>query len=172
MNSILEFSEFFKKLKKLNYLIFGSLIILIILALFSGQYSIPPIDRDESRFAQASSQMIQSGDYVNIKFQDEIKLLEIDNELVCKNQIKKIKKLKKNRNNDEVKKILNKIELCAKYNNKNLLALAVEAAKKSATLGEISFAIEKVYGRYQPKIKSISGIYKSKMGKNKLFKKD
>ena len=73
MNSILEFSEFFKTLKKLNYLIFGSLIILIILALFSGQYSIPPIDRDEARFAQASSQMIQSGDYVNIKFQDEIR---------------------------------------------------------------------------------------------------
>ena len=73
MNNILEFSEFFKKLKKLNYLIFGSLIILIILALFSGQYSIPPIDRDEARFAQASSQMIQSDDYVNIKFQDEIR---------------------------------------------------------------------------------------------------
>ena len=73
MNSILEFSEFFKKLKKLNYLILGSLIILIILALFSGQYSIPPIDRDEARFAQASSQMIQTGDYVNIKFQDEIR---------------------------------------------------------------------------------------------------
>ena len=73
MNSILEFSEFFKKLKKLNYLIFGSLIILIILALFSGQFSIPPIDRDEARFAQASSQMIQTGDYVNIKFQDEIR---------------------------------------------------------------------------------------------------
>ena len=49
------------------------MIILIILALFSGQYSIPPIDRDEARFAQASSQMIQSGDYVNIKFQDEIR---------------------------------------------------------------------------------------------------
>ncbi len=73
MNSNLEFSEFLKKLKKLNYLILGSLIILIILALFSGQYSIPPIDRDEARFAQASSQMIQSGDYVNIKFQDEIR---------------------------------------------------------------------------------------------------
>jgi methylmalonyl-CoA mutase len=106
-----------------------------------------------------------------MKFQDEIKLLEIDNELVCKNQMNKIKKLKKNRNNDEVKKILNEIELCAKNNNKNLLALAIKAAKKRATLGEISFAIEKVYGRYQPKIKSISGVYKSKMKKNKLFKK-
>ena len=118
-----------------------------------------------------SDQVIVGVNKYKLKFQDEIKLLEIDNELVCKNQINKIKKLKKNRNNDEVKKILNEIELCAKNNNKNLLALAVEAAKKRATLGEISFAIEKVYGRYQPKIKSISGIYKSKMGKNKLFKK-
>ena len=118
-----------------------------------------------------SEQVIVGVNKYKLKFQDEIKLLEIDNELVCKNQISKIKKLKKNRNNDEVKKILNEIELCAKNNNKNLLALAVEAAKKRATLGEISFAIEKAYGRYQPKIKSISGIYKSKMEKNKLFKK-
>ena len=118
-----------------------------------------------------SEQVIVGVNKYKLKFQDEIKLLEIDNELVCKNQISKIKKLKKNRNNDEVKKILNEIELCAKSNNKNLLALAVEAAKKRATLGEISFAIEKVYGRYQPKIKIISGIYKSKMKKNKLFKK-
>ena len=117
-----------------------------------------------------SEQVIVGVNKYKLKFQDEIKLLEIDNELVCKSQINKIKKLKKNRNNDEVKKILNEIELCAKNNNKNLLALAVEAAKKRATLGEISFAIEKVYGRYQPKIKSISGIYKSKMEKNKLFK--
>ena len=118
-----------------------------------------------------SEQVIVGVNKYKLKFQDEIKLLEVDNELVCKNQISKIKKLKKNRNNDEVKKILNEIELCAKNNNKNLLALAVEAAKKRATLGEISFAIEKAYGRYQPKIKSISGIYKSKMKKNKLFKK-
>ena len=73
MNIIFEFSEYLKKLKKLNSLILGSLIILIFLALLSGQYSIPPIDRDEARFAQASSQMIQTGDYVNIKFQDEIR---------------------------------------------------------------------------------------------------
>ncbi len=117
-----------------------------------------------------SDQVIVGVNKYKLKFQDEIKLLEIDNELVCKSQINKIKKLKKNRNNGEVKKILNEIELCAKNNNKNLLALAVEAAKRRATLGEISFAIEKVYGRYQPKIKSISGIYKSKMEKNKLFK--
>ena len=114
-------------------------------------------------------QIIVGVNKYKLKFQDEIIFLEIDNELVRKNQINKIKKLKKNRNNNDVKKILNEIKLCAKNNNKNLLALAVEAAKKRATLGEISLAIEEVYGRYQPKIKSLSGVYKSKMKKNKLF---
>ena len=116
-------------------------------------------------------QIIVGVNKYKLKFQDEIIFLEIDNELVGKNQINKIKKLKKNRNNNDVKKILNEIKLCAKNNNKNLLALAVEAAKKRATLGEISLAIEEVYGRYQPKIKSLSGVYKSKMKKNKLFNK-
>ncbi len=114
-------------------------------------------------------QIIVGVNKYKLKFQDEITFLEIDNELVRKNQINKIKKLKRNRNNNDVKKILNEIKLCAKNNNKNLLALAVEAAKKRATLGEISLAIEEVYGRYQPKIKSLSGVYKSKMKKNKLF---
>ena len=116
-------------------------------------------------------QVIVGVNKYKIKFQDEISLLEIDNELVYNKQINRIKKLKKNRNDDDVKKILDEIKLCAKNNNKNLLALAVEAAKKRATLGEISFAIEEVYGRYQPKIKSLSGVYKSKMKKNKLFDK-
>ena len=114
-------------------------------------------------------QIIVGVNKYKLKFQDEIIFLEINNEFVRKNQINKIKKLKKNRNNNDVKKILNEIKLCAKNNNKNLLALAVEAAKKRATLGEISLAIEEVYGRYQPKIKSLSGVYKSKMKKNKLF---
>ena len=116
-------------------------------------------------------QVIVGVNKYKMKFQDEISLLEIDNELVYNKQINRIKKLKKNRNDDDVKKILDEIKLCAKNNNKNLLALAVEAAKKRATLGEISFAIEEVYGRYQPKIKSLSGVYKSKMKKNKLFNK-
>ena len=116
-------------------------------------------------------QVIVGVNKYKIKFHDEISLLEIDNELVYNKQINRIKKLKKNRNDDDVKKILDEIKLCAKNNNKNLLALAVEAAKKRATLGEISFAIEEVYGRYQPKIKSLSGVYKSKMKKNKLFNK-
>ncbi len=64
---------YFKDLTKFNILTFGTLIFLILAGIFSGQNSIPPIDRDEARFAQASRQMVQSNDYVNIKFQDEIR---------------------------------------------------------------------------------------------------
>jgi len=64
---------FVKNINKLKILIFSFLSLLIFTALFSGQNSIPPIDRDEARFAQASRQMVESNDYLNIKFQDEIR---------------------------------------------------------------------------------------------------
>ena len=65
-NSLREFGKF-------KIITFGVLFFLILSALFSGQNNIPPIDRDEARFAQASRQMVQSNDYINIKFQDEMR---------------------------------------------------------------------------------------------------
>ena len=62
-----------RELRKFKIITFGVLFFLILTALFSGQNNIPPIDRDEARFAQASRQMVQSNDYINIKFQDEIR---------------------------------------------------------------------------------------------------
>jgi 4-amino-4-deoxy-L-arabinose transferase-like glycosyltransferase len=62
-----------RELGKFKIITFGILFFLILSALFSGQYNIPPIDRDEARFAQASRQMVQSNDYINIKFQDEMR---------------------------------------------------------------------------------------------------
>src|SRR6056300_1310187 len=64
---------FFEKINKLKILVFGILSLLIFTALFSGQKTIPPIDRDEARFAQASRQMVLSNYFINIKFQDEIR---------------------------------------------------------------------------------------------------
>ena len=64
---------FFQKINKLKILVFSILSLLIFTALFSGQQTIPPIDRDEARFAQASRQMVLTDDYINIKFQDEIR---------------------------------------------------------------------------------------------------
>tara|TARA_Y100000991_G_scaffold57228_1_gene41899 strand:- start:19200 stop:21338 length:2139 start_codon:yes stop_codon:yes gene_type:complete len=100
---------------------------------------------------------------------EEINYLEIDNKEVMTNQINKLKEIKKNRDNINVSKILNEISKAANEKNKNLLALAVKAAKARATLGEISYALEKTFGRYKSEIRSFSGVYKSNMKDNRSY---
>lgn len=90
-----------------------------------------------------------------------IDILEVDNTAVLDAQIKRLSKLKKERNSEEVQIALENIEKACETGKNNLLELSVIAAQKRATLGEISFAIEKVYGRYKAVIRSISGIYSS-----------
>ena len=101
---------------------------------------------------------------------EEINYLEINNEEVRNNQLKKLKAIKESRNEAEVEEILEEISKAAKEKNKNLLALAVKAAKARATLGEISAALEKVFSRYESEMKSFSGVYKSKMKDNNSYK--
>jgi len=91
--------------------------------------------------------------------EDPIEILEVDNTIVRESQVKNLKQLKKNRNGEEVKLALNKITNCVKTGKGNLLELAVDAARKRATLGEISIAIEEICGRYNAVPKSISGVY-------------
>lgn len=98
-----------------------------------------------------------------------IDILEVDNEKVRDSQIERLKKLRAERNEDEVQHSLNAIIECAKTGNGNLLELAVDAARNRASLGEISMAMEEEFGRYQATIKSISGVYSSEMKKNKEF---
>ena len=95
--------------------------------------------------------------------------LEIDNQEVKNNQLKKLKKVKNTRNENEVVQILNELSLAAKEKNKNLLALSIKAAKARATLGEISTALEKEFGRYKSEVKSFSGVYKSNMKDNSSY---
>lgn len=90
-----------------------------------------------------------------------IDILEVDNTAVRDAQIKRLSKLKKERNNEDVQIALENIKKACETGKNNLLELSVIAAQKRATLGEISFAIEKVYGRYKAVIRSISGIYSS-----------
>ena len=91
--------------------------------------------------------------------EDPIEILEVDNTAVRLSQIKRLQELKANRNNEEVEAALKKIEQATDSGKGNLLALSVDAARKRATLGEISYAIEKVKGRYKAVIRSISGVY-------------
>ena len=103
--------------------------------------------------------------------EDPIEILEVDNTAVRESQIERLKKLKTERNNDEVQKALQELTLAAETNSGNLLALSIDAARKRATLGEISYALEKVYGRYKAVIRSISGIYSSESGDSESFRK-
>ena len=102
--------------------------------------------------------------------EEEINTLEIDNNLVKDNQIKRIKSIKKYRSDNEVKKALLALTQAAKSGKGNLLELSIEAAKHRATLGEISSAMEEAFGRYKAKIRSISGVYSSQIMENKDYK--
>jgi methylmalonyl-CoA mutase C-terminal domain/methylmalonyl-CoA mutase N-terminal domain len=90
-------------------------------------------------------------------------ILEVDNTAVRKEQIERLEQIRRERNNDEVAAALHAITRCAESGIGNLLELAVDAARKRATLGEISEAMEKVFGRFKASIKSISGVYSAEM---------
>jgi methylmalonyl-CoA mutase len=102
--------------------------------------------------------------------QDPIDILEVDNSAVRDSQITRLKKLKAERNNDEVQKALDVITKSCETGNGNLLALAIDAARKRATLGEISTACEKIFGRYKATIRSISGVYSMEIANDGTFK--
>ncbi len=102
--------------------------------------------------------------------QDPIEILDVDNTAVRLSQIERLNKLRADRNEAEVQASLAAITHAAKTGEGNLLALAVDAAKKRATLGEISDACEKVAGRYKAVIRSISGIYSSESMEDQTFK--
>src|SRR6056297_3273934 len=93
--------------------------------------------------------------------EDPIETLDVDNTAVREAQLKRLAKLKAERNEAETQTALKKIEECAATGKGNLLELAVDAAKKRASLGEISDACEKTAGRYKAVIRSISGVYMS-----------
>jgi methylmalonyl-CoA mutase len=103
--------------------------------------------------------------------EDALTILEVDNTKVRDSQIERLNKLKAERNNEEVQQSLQVLEQAARNNNGNLLALAIDCARKRATLGEISDALEKVFGRYQATIRSISGVYSSESMQDKEFEK-
>jgi len=106
-----------------------------------------------------------------LKEEEPLHILEVDNDAVRKSQIQNLTKLKASRNTAEVNLALQNLTNCAKTNGENLLDLAVIAAKKRATLGEISDALEKVFGRYKATIKSISGVYSKEIKNDKDFEK-
>ncbi|HEY9221282.1 MAG TPA: methylmalonyl-CoA mutase [Lutibacter sp.] len=103
--------------------------------------------------------------------EDPIQILQVDNDAVRASQIARLNDLKSHRNTAEVIEALQNLTECAKTQEGNLLELAIIAAEKRATLGEISDALEKVYGRYKATIKSISGVYSKEIKNDPDFEK-
>jgi methylmalonyl-CoA mutase len=100
-----------------------------------------------------------------------IPVLEVDNTVVRESQLRRIERLKRDRNSEAVRMSLERLSQSASTGEGNLLELAVEAARNRATLGEISAALESVWGRYQAATRSISGIYQSESSTTEEFTK-
>ena len=101
----------------------------------------------------------------------EIPILEVDNGAVRAAQIERLRKLKHERDGGAVRESLEKLERCARTREGNLLDCAVDAARNRATLGEISLALENVWGRYQAESRTIAGVYSRASANGEEFKK-
>ncbi len=111
---------------------------------------------------------------VNLYQTDEkttIEILDVDNNKVRIQQLERLAKLKAERNTTKAEEALHALTECAKTGKGNLLELAINAARLRCSLGEISYALEKVYGRYKATIKSITGVYSKEISMDKHFLK-
>ena len=106
-----------------------------------------------------------------LEHEDPIETLEVDNTAVRKAQIERLAKLRAERDSEAVNAALDALTRCAETGEGNLLELSIDAARKRASLGEISYALEKVFGRYKAKINLISNVYSSQTKESDAFKK-
>jgi methylmalonyl-CoA mutase len=101
--------------------------------------------------------------------EDAIDILEVDNTKVRDSQIERLHLLRSNRNEENVKSLLAELTEAARNESGNLLEIAIRCARERASLGEISFALEEVYGRHKATIRSISGVYSAESMNDKDF---
>ena len=126
--------------------------------------------RKQARIDSGQESIVGVNKY-RLEKEDPIETLEVDNTAVREAQLKRLAELRANRNEAEVKAALDALTKCAETGIGNLLELAVDAARKRASLGEISVALEKTFGRYKAKINLITGVYSSEQQNNANFKK-
>ncbi|WP_412984367.1 methylmalonyl-CoA mutase [Pontimicrobium sp. IMCC45349] len=126
--------------------------------------------RKQARIDSGQDIIVGVNKYV-LDEEDPLHILEVDNQTVRIQQIERINSIKASRNTEKVKAALNKLTEAARSGEENLLALAVDAARERATLGEISDALEAEFGRYKAQIKSFSGVYSKEIKDDASFKK-
>ena len=119
----------------------------------------------------SSQDIIVGVNKFQLKTEDLLCILEVDNELVRAQQIDRLKHIKSTRDIKKIKNILENLTKAASDGSENLLALAVEAARLRATLGEISDALEQKFGRYKAETKTFSGVYSKEIKNDVSFEK-
>jgi methylmalonyl-CoA mutase len=119
----------------------------------------------------AGTEVIVGVNQFKLAEETPLEILEVDNTKVRESQLKRLAGIKSKRDQKKVNAALEALTEAAKSGKGNLLELSVEAARHRATLGEISFALEKVYGRYQATIRSISGVYSAEVKNNDQLNK-
>jgi methylmalonyl-CoA mutase len=125
--------------------------------------------RTQGRIDSGTQGIIGVNKY-RLEKEDPIDILEIDNTAVRLSQIERLNKLRAERNEGECQAALEALSKAVETGEGNLLALAIEAAKKRASLGEISYACEKHVGRYKAVIRTISGVYSAESKNDSTFK--
>lgn len=118
----------------------------------------------------SSEDVIVGVNKYQLEEEDPLHILEVDNEAVRKSQIDRLNQLKDQRNDQKVKETLTDLTKAAESGSGNLLDLAVKAARARATLGEISDALETIFGRHKAVHKTISGVYSKEIKNDQLFK--
>ena len=126
--------------------------------------------RKQARIDSSQDIIIGVNKY-KLEKEDPLHILDVDNQMVRKQQVEQLEHIKKTRDNKKVKLYLEKLIHCAKTGEGNLLEIAVEAARNRTTLGEISDALETVFGRYKAQIKSFSGVYSKEIKNDESFEK-
>ncbi len=119
----------------------------------------------------SSQDIIVGVNKYRLEKEDPLHILDVDNQMVRKQQIEQLERIKSSRDIKKVENSLKKITLCAQNQEGNLLELAVDAARNRETLGEISSALEVVFGRYKAQIKTFSGVYSKEIKDDKSFEK-
>jgi methylmalonyl-CoA mutase len=119
----------------------------------------------------SSQDIIVGVNKYRLEKEDPLQILDVDNQKVRLSQIERLNRIKSERNDTKVTETLSKLTSCAKTGEGNLLALAIEAARERATLGEISDALELEFGRYKAQIKTFSGVYSKEINKDLSFAK-
>ena len=119
----------------------------------------------------SSQDIIVGVNKYRLEKEDPLQILDVDNQMVRKQQLEQLDRIKATRDTEKVQNSIKKLILCAQTSEGNLLEIAVEAARNRTTLGEISDALETVFGRYKAQIKSFSGVYSKEIKDDKSFEK-